>query len=170
MLDNVRNRPGYTSWIRVRHLLSKQTDGGAGPLRGPTRPAPSKRWRFDRDELETLITDLGLTPTEAAFELGISLSLLLQNLHRHHLPVRPGQQRFAEARIRYNDLLATPGVAEALARHGVTPAGPDPEPAPALPPGLLADLVGQLGLTTFDVELLTGRRRTAVLRDLKAPR
>ena len=170
MLDNVRNRPGYTSWIRVRHLLSKQTDGGAGPL--AARPAQRPRNVGGLTATNSRPSSpISASPPPKQRSNSASVSACCSRTSTGIIcRFDPANNDSPRARIRYNDLLATPGVAEALARHGVTPAGPDPEPAPALPPGLLADLVGQLGLTTFDVELLTGRRRTAVLRDLKAPR
>lgn len=131
-------------------------------------PERSRRWRLDPEELHDLYAEQGLTVEQIAEDIGVSRALIYRTLHRHHLPVVPTSGRGDRPRVRYDELLADTRVRHALASAGVAAAGVDPPIRPVpLPTALLAALVEGFGLSTFDVELLTGRLARSVREDCK---
>ncbi|MGH3369888.1 MAG: hypothetical protein ACRDPR_07785, partial [Nocardioidaceae bacterium] len=134
-------------------------------LRRLDEPQPTKRWRLDPAELQELYVEQGRSVDNIAEHIGVNSALVYRALHRHHLPVATNRAR-GDVRVRYDELLGDSRVREALAAAGLTPAGIDPPiRRTPLPPTALAALVGDLGLSTFDLELLTGRLTRSVRQD-----
>ncbi|MGQ0629966.1 MAG: hypothetical protein ACT4P1_02925 [Sporichthyaceae bacterium] len=133
----------------------------------------SRRWRLDREELIRLYVGQEWSSRQIGEHLGVSEATVLRALHRHHLPVvRTGQ---SDRRVRFDDLMADPRVGAALLAAGMQPA-----PANALNlrrplhGHLVRTLLVDLRLSTFDVELLTGRvakdvREDAIAHGIEVP-
>lgn len=106
---------------------------------------------------------------------GVSLQVVLRAAHSHGLPVRPGCAAPAGAAPVHliEALYDDPWVARALRAHAV-PIVPSPgalwerfpRPAP-LTPALLGELYVRCGLSSFQIELVTGQPSAAVLRKLE---
>lgn len=136
-------------------------------LRRPDDPHPSTRWRLDPVELRQLYVERGRTVPEIAEHLGVSRAVVYRALHRFHLPVVPGTG--GEPRVRFDVPAGDPRVLSAMRAAGVALAGADPPiMSRPLSPRLLCVLVTDLGLSTFDIELLTGRLARSVLEDCRA--
>lgn len=134
------------------------------PLRTSERFGDSDRWRLDREELRFVYLDQGMRVEEIAAALGLSVATVYRAMHLNHLPVAPSAGE--EPPVRYDELLADSSVAGALAAAGIEPAGVDPQVRKTpLPPELLCVPVGELGLSSFEVKLLTGRDMPAVRYD-----
>lgn len=115
-------------------------------------------------------------PAEAVGDqLGVSRRIVLRAAHNHGLPVRPGGAPSATSVVQliealYND----PGVRRALRRHRIAiVARPgmlhERFPCPArLSPPLLRELYVDCGLSSFQIELVTGQPSSAVLRGLES--
>lgn len=117
----------------------------------------SKTWRFDVEELRRLYVEEEWASPRIAQHLGVSEATVLRVLHRHHLPVAVRGGRGGK-RVRFDELVADRRVGAALERAGVALAGKDaPVLRRPLPAPLLRTLLVDLDLSTFDVELLTGR-------------
>lgn len=134
------------------------------PLRDTDEFRDSDRWRLDPQELRSMYLDQGMRVDDIAAILGSSNILVYRAMHRYHLPV--ARYTGQEPRVRYDDLMADSRVAEALAAAGIEPPGVDPPlRRRPLQPELLRVLVGELGLSSLDVELLTGRDAVMVRAD-----
>ncbi len=133
-------------------------------LRGQGRDSASRAWQMDPDELRALYVEQARPVTEIAQRLGVSETFVYRALHQYRLPVpAPGR---GEPRVRFDELIADARIAKGLADGGVTPAAPGPPTrGTPLPATVLQTLLVDLELSTFDVELLTGRRAAAVRRD-----
>lgn len=130
----------------------------------------------DPDRIEELYVREQLSAESAGSQVGVSLQAMLRAAHYHGLPVRPGCSARSEAvpvHLLYA-LYDDPRVVRALAAHGVpivrspgTICERFPEPA-LLTPALLAELYLHCGLSSFQIELVTGRPAATVLRKLEA--
>ena len=128
-----------------------------------------RRWKLDPTELERLYVDKDWTVSAIAAHLGVNRGLIYRALHRHHLPVAAGGG--GDKRVRFDELVADRRVQRALASAGVPLAGTDPPiRTRPLPDKLLHRLLDELHLSTFDVELLTGRLARSVRNDAAAAR
>jgi hypothetical protein len=153
--------------LRVSYEPLRDAVHAAGiPLRHEAeRLEGTRRWRLDIDELRRLYLELNWSSARTAAHLGVSEALILRVLHRHHLPVTIAGGR-SDQRVRYDDLLANPRVADALTAARMAPAPVDPPSLRRpLDESLLRTLLDDLRLTTFDVELLTGRMSRHVRSD-----
>jgi transposase len=155
--------------LRVKHEQTRSALRAAGiQLRHeqPTHTA-NRRWQFDSDELYRLSVIEDRTASQIAAHLGVSEAVALRALHRHHMPIAP--HRGGDKRVRYDDLLKDKRAMQALDTHGIPLAGVDPPiRRTPLPAALLQTLLIDQRLTTFDVELLTGRLARAVWEDAAA--
>ena len=134
------------------------------PLRTTDEFRDSDRWRLDPEELRLMYLEQGMRVDDIAATLGSSSTLVYRAMHRYHLPV--ARHSGQEPRVRYDELLADSRVRGALAAAGIEPAGVDPPlRRRPLQPELLGVLVGELGLASLDVELLTGRNAQTVRVD-----
>lgn len=133
-------------------------------LRTTDEFSESDRWRLDPEELRFMYVDQGARVEDIAAVLGVDANLIYRAMHRNHLPV--SRYSGEKPRVRYDELLANPQVVETLAAVGIEPAGIDPpNRRQSLPGELLRTLIGELGLTPFDLELLTGRQSLMVRND-----
>jgi DNA-binding CsgD family transcriptional regulator len=156
--------------LRVAYQPVREAVRAAGiPLRHEADHVEgTRRWRFDLGELRRLYVEQSWSSARVAAHLGVSEAVILRVLHRHHMPVTVIGGR-GERRVRYDELLAHHRVLDALTAAGLSAAPPDPPILRrALPETLLRTLLDELRLSTFDVELLTGRPTRQVRRDAEA--
>ena len=134
------------------------------------------RLDVDRDEVEALYVHHALSADSAAAVIGVPLQAVLRSAHNHGLPVRPGCAAPEDAtpvqliQALYDD----PWVPRTLLSHGVpivrssgTLCERFPNPTP-LTPSLLRDLYLRCGLSSFQIELVTGQPSATILRKLEA--
>ncbi len=184
--------PALLEELYVRHRLTSRQIGqliGIPERRVRERlhefgiPVRTRGWchREDRTTLGAdRLTDLyvidEMSADQVARVLGVSRQVVLRNAHELGLPVRvagPARDGAAAREIELIDALyADPLVRAALARHGVprVPAGGPiwqrfPRPFP-LGKALLADLYTECGVSSYHIELLTGRPSATVRRVL----
>lgn len=129
-------------------------------------------WAANNDRDETLAVaaaelyhDDGLTIAEVAIQLEISATRTATLLHEHGVPVRPPGPRadHHEPREVLADLYADADIHNIITRHRVPVRDPnswsslDPFDDPIdLTEGLIRDLYIDIGLTVFQIRLLTG--------------
>jgi DNA-binding CsgD family transcriptional regulator len=161
----------HLSANRVRQLLREQGVHLRSPGGGnrEDRVMPSLR------KVEQLYIEQGLSSTEVGRRLGCSHRVVLRLIHDMGWPVRLGE-RLSQGpedieliRSLYSDRL----VAAALDRHGigqVAAGGPIwrrfPEPV-LLTPAMVTDLYVGCGLSTRQMELLTGQPGATIVRRLR---
>lgn len=148
----------HASWETMMQAFDS---AGISPYRH-THPKPFGQWSLDPDELRKL-SEEGMSARQIANHLGVSNTLVLRAMHRHHLPVRKGGSD--DTYIRFDVLIGDRRITRALAQAKVPIAGINPPSRGPLPIPLLDTLLNQLALSTFDIELLTGRTAEAVRRD-----
>ncbi len=122
-----------------------------------------------------------LAAAEVARQIGCSSRIVLRSIHDMGWPVRVGGRALRHGpedieliRALYSDAL----VAEALVRHGIPKVGPGgpiwqrfPSPL-SLTPAMVRELYVTCGLSTRQIELLTGQPSDTVghrLRDIGVP-
>lgn len=136
------------------------------------RGRPRERRReVDRATLEELYVHQDLSAEAVGAELGVSGVFVLKRLHDYGIPVRRNRwERPAENQARLDRLRKDRRVRAALIRAGVRPWREDGTPIQEtpLPATFLETVYEQLGLSLFDIELVTGRPERSVQSDLTA--
>lgn len=134
-----------------------------------------------RDRIDVCPSDIGdlyvqkeLTAEAVGNRLGISGRIVLRAAHSHGLPVRPGGSLSTATVELIDALYRDPDVRRTLRTNHVRivrSPGPlwqrFPEPAP-LTPALVRALYVDCGLSSFQIELITGQPSITVLRKLAA--
>jgi hypothetical protein len=143
-------------------------------------PVRTRGWNNREDRrrdptqlIEDLYVTAGLSADEVAAHIGSTRGRVLASAHEGDLPVRPGAAATDGAEVSLlTALYRDRRVLTALARHGVsanlTP-GPITERFATpirLSPQLLADLYKECGLSTTQIELVTGQPAATVRRHL----
>ena len=132
------------------------------------RPRQNRR-DFDPGKLEELYVQAESSDAVGE-ELGVTGVLLRRRLHDYGIPVRRSRwQHPTDGERRLDRLRRDRRVRAALIQAGIPPwreTGAVPESP--LPPGFLSIVYQDLGLSLFDIELLTGRPQNAVRGDLTA--
>jgi hypothetical protein len=135
------------------------------------------RQELDREHLRHLLIDAGLTARAISLRTGAPYPAVLRSAHDYGLPVRLGgpPPRDGPADIELiHALYADPQVRAVLRSHHIPRVAPGaplwerfPEPTD-LPETLLAALYVDCGLSTTQIELLTGHPRPTVLRHMRS--
>lgn len=137
-----------------------------------TDPDP-ERAPFDPASLHHAYVVEGLTTQEIAAEHHVTKAVVLEALHSHRVPMRPGGPSTQAPIVVLDALYADPDVTRVLDRFGIDqrPAGGwlrDRWPTPAnLPAEALEALYVAVGLSTFHISLITGHSPTAVRHRLQ---
>jgi hypothetical protein len=132
------------------------------------------RIEVDPHDINDLYVSKELPADEVGNHLGVSLGIVLRSAHSYGLPVRPGgAQSLAVPDIQLiRALYSDPEVARTLRRHRVPVVKAPgalwerfPRPVP-LADTLLTDLYLGCGLSSFQIELVTGQPSMTVLHKL----
>lgn len=145
----------------------------------PTRTRGRRNREDRRRDPPELVADLygtaELTADEVAANIGSTRGRVLASAHESGLPVRPGAAAPDDEALSVLAALYTdPRVLGTLKRHGIPIAStPGPItrrfPVPSrLSAGLLAELYDECGLSTVQIELVTGQPAATVRRHLQA--
>lgn len=157
-------RLGYAN-AAVRRALRRHGIVIEDNRRGRPR---QRRIEFDRALLEELYVNRDLSAEAVGRELGVTGALVLKRLHDYGIPVRRTRwDHPSDGPVRLEELKKNRMVRVALVKAGIPPWRETGAAAvESLGPELLHTLYEELGLSTFDIELVTGRTQTGVRADL----
>ncbi len=134
------------------------------------RPRQHRR-EFDRATLEELYVHRDLSAAAVGAELGVTGAVVLKRLHDYGMAVRRGPWEHAtEGEKRLDRLRRDRRVRAALIQADIPPwrETGDPVPERSLPAEFLRKVYQEIGLSLFDIELLTARPSNSVRNDLVA--
>ncbi|MGH9264156.1 MAG: hypothetical protein ACRD1D_05635 [Acidimicrobiales bacterium] len=165
-VHEIAERLGYARAAVSRALR----DHGLDVERRRGRPR-SQRRPCDRATLEELYLGRDMSAAAVAAELGVSSGFVLRRLHDFGIPVRRNRwERPQDSPARLERLRKDRRVRAALIKAGVPRWREEATPVPEdpLPADLLRTLYVNLGLSMFDIELLSGRTEGTIRAGLVA--